>query len=754
MLSRIAKGVAVGLAVGVLGVAVSLTPFGLNVAEDFGLTILFRLRGHRKPPPEVVVVSIDQESADALDLPGGGKKWPRFVYADLARTLANHGAKFIAFDLFFEDPEDVTGDRAFAQALRDAGNVILCERIQSEELSVQDHQGGPGAVIEITRRIAPLPLFAEAAVASAPYPLPKMHRPVSRDWTFQTATEHGETPTLPVVAFQWFALPVYPEFLRILEMVYPHQASELPRSGEEFARSRGIKGMVQEIRALVEEDPAAEKRLLAALDRSPTRPGDARQRRIVRSLIRVYAGGVRKFLNFYGPSRTVTTIPSYRVLQLGQRGSAVFAREIEGKAVFVGYSEARQLAQKDGFYTVYTSQKGVDVSGVEIQATSFANLLEDMTVRPTPLGWQVAGLLLWGAVAGGLVFAFRPVVSFPAMAAVSLAYLGFAVHRFLSAGAWYPVVIPLLLQGPMVLGVSIVWNYVELSRERSNFRRAFKYYLPAGLVEELAREYNGSPIGSQLVNGICLATDAEHYTTLAESMDPKALAEFMNRYYEAVFDPVRRHGGMVSNVVGDSMLALWVTTGKSAPPVREACLAAVEIADAMREFRRSLDGIRLPTRIGVHTGEILLGNLGAGEHFEYRPVGDIVNTATRIEGLNKHLGTRILVSQDVLPMAEQFLARDLGYFLLAGKSKPVHIYELVALREQTSPRQEAYCASFAGAMEQFRRQAWQEASSKFQETLRIRDNDGPSLFFWHLCARFVQDPPGEAWDGVVHVEQK
>jgi adenylate cyclase len=729
MFSRTGKGALVGLVAGVAGVIASLTPFGLNLADDLGLAILFHLRGHRAPPPEVLVVSIDQESADALDLPGSGKKWPRSVHAALTQALAQRGAAVIVFDLFFEDSGEESGDRAFAEAMRKAGNVLVCERLQSERLAVRTPRGRPGAEIEVTRRIPPIPRFVDAAAACAPYPLPKVPARVCRDWTFRTTVEHTCTPTLPVVAFQLYALPVYPEFLRTLEAVYPDWARALPRTSEEFVRSKGIKGMIREIRQIFEKDHHAEERLLSALDRSPSRPADPGARRIVRSLIHLYGGGIRKFLNFYGPTRTITTIPYHRVLRPGE-GRGPVLPELAGKAVFVGSSESRQLAQKDGFYTVYTKENGVDLSGVEIEATSFANLLEDIPVRPVPLAYHVAGLLLWGMAVGILAFVFRPAVSVPAVAALSVVYLAAAVYRFESVGAWYPVVIPLLLQGPLVLAGSMGWNYLEMNRERRNFRRAFAYYLPAGVVDELARNLEGLHVSNQLVQGVCLATDAEQYTALAESMEPR------------------------SNVVGDAMLALWLGTRENPAPLGDACQAAIEIAGEIRQFRRSLDGIRLPTRIGLHSGEILLGNIGAGQHFEYRPVGDIVNTATRIEGLNKYLGTRILVTQDVQSLGDGFLARDLGRFLLVGKSRPVHVYELVNLRAQASPRQREYCAWFAEGLDLFLRQEWEQATARFHETLALRENDGPSLFYWHLCTRYRQNPPGEGWDGVVHMDKK
>jgi adenylate cyclase len=340
------------------------------------------------------------------------------------------------------------------------------------------------------------------------------------------------------------------------------------------------------------------------------------------------------------------------------------------------------------------------------------------------------------------------------MAGLSFLYLAAAVHAFGAEAVWYPVVLPVLIQMPLAIAGSIAWKYVDLNRGQRNFRKALSYYLPADVADEIARDLKTLKVDNRVVNGVCLATDAEQYTKLAESMEPEALARHMNRYYETVFEPVKRHGGTVSNVVADSMLALWLATGKNPEPLKDACLAAIEISDAMQDFHGPLDGIRLHTRIGLHSGEIFLGNIGTSQHLEYRPMGDMVNTATRVEGLNKILGTRILVTREVLAPADMFLARDLGEFLLVGKSLPVHVFELVARRSEASALQLEYCDSFAEGRKAFRLQQWETADAKFRETLELRDGDGPSLFFRHLCLRYSQNPPGKEWDGVLHMETK
>ena len=756
MMSRLTKGTLLGVAAGVLGIIASSTPAGLYLEENFGLEILFRLRGHRTPPPDVVVVSIDKESADLLEQDSDITNWPRSLHARLTETLAEGGAAVIAFDVFFEEYTDLEGDLAFAGAMRKANNVVLCERLQSEKVFLTDMKGRPAGEVKIARKIPPIPLLADASVATSSYPLPKVPIKVSRDWTFRDTVGDTPAPTLPVVTFQLYALPAADDFLRLLGEVFPVRAEMLPRSGEEMVRSRGVGGMIREIREIFEKDPLAEQKMLDALDTAPPRPADPKKRRILRSLIHLYGGGVSKFLNFYGPIRTIPTIPFYRALALGGAPAPgnPSPGEVAGKVVFVGSSESRQLSQKDGFYTVYTKENGVDLSGVEIAATAFANLVEDMPIRTLPFPYHVATLIGWALGVGILSFVFRPAFSVPGVVALSLLYLGAAQYLFATAGVWLPVVFPLVFQGPLVLLGAVTWNYVDLQRQRKHFRRAFEQYLPVNVVDELAENVSGLTLNPRLVNGICLASDAEQYTSLAESLDPKDLAEFMNRYYEAVFDPVKRRGGMVSNVVGDSMLALWLTARDDTAPMSNACQAALEISSAMREFRKSREEMALPTRIGLHSGEILLGNVGAAQHFEYRPVGDIVNTATRIEGLNKYLGTRILVSREVCSAENGFLTRDLGMFLLAGKSRPVNVHELVARLEDSSPRQRACCARFSEGIEAFGRQSWDEATRIFQATLKIHEGDGPSRFYLDLCARYSQSSPGDSWDGVVHMRSK
>jgi adenylate cyclase len=135
-------------------------------------------------------------------------------------------------------------------------------------------------------------------------------------------------------------------------------------------------------------------------------------------------------------------------------------------------------------------------------------------------------------------------------------------------------------------------------------------------------------------------------------------------------------------------------------------------------------------------------------------VGDIVNTATRIEGLNKYLGTQILVSEEVIRQLDDFLAREIGTFLLAGKSKPLVVHGLFCPKKDTNEAHQRACAFFAEALMAFRKQSWDEAIEKFDRAGECFGQDGPSAFYVRLCREHRANPPGPLWDGAIHMERK
>jgi len=335
-------------------------------------------------------------------------------------------------------------------------------------------------------------------------------------------------------------------------------------------------------------------------------------------------------------------------------------------------------------------------------------------------------------------------------------YLLFAYSQFSQIGIWYPLVVPLFIQSPLSLMGTSIWKYIEINKERQNIRTAFGYHIPNKVVDRLAKNLSIIKNGPKPVYGICLFTDAKNYTSLSEKMDSEELSRYMNKYFEAIFEPVRKNSGIGLELKADSMLAIWEKEHPDGTLNHLACRTALEIIQAVDEFNQSWqdEESKLPTRIGIHSGYISLNFIGAIDHYQYQPVGDAVNTASRIEGLNKHLGTKILVSEEVMDQQDDFLVRRMGQFILAGKSEPVAACELICRIENATEVQKNLCIIFSKALDAFQQQSWYEAMAGFNESLKMYPEDGPSLYYIDRCEKYKRNPPGETWKGVIRLPTK
>lgn len=230
----------------------------------------------------------------------------------------------------------------------------------------------------------------------------------------------------------------------------------------------------------------------------------------------------------------------------------------------------------------------------------------------------------------------------------------------------------------------------------------------------------------------CLITDAERYSGLTEGMEPGAIVELVNRYFGALFGPVLDNGGVVSDVKGDGLLAVWTYQSGGREFKARACKACLEMIDRVEELNRQRPAHRLPTRLGVDFGPIALARVGAHERFEYRPVGDPVNTASRLEQLNKVLKTRILLSDAFAQGVKGFLFRDLGSFQLRGKRSRIRVRELVGASEACTAREHGFCREFADALSAYEAGATVEAQRRLQAFQARHPDDGPTRYYLQL----------------------
>lgn len=726
-LATIGPGLAISLVVGLI----YMFPGAMAWEEDTGLSVLFTLRGQRAAPDEVLIVALDDTTGRQLGLERETQDLPRRIYARLIDQLASAGAAVIAVDIFFRDARDTAQDAQLAAAIRDAGNVLLFGYLDQQSMPGGNIGAAPvdNGAIHIERFQPPITLFAEQAAAVAPFVLPKTPVRVSRFWTFHGA---NELAALPSAALIHYASGSVPELARLL--------TSLDSGGHKLATSTELLETISaptalsSIHLLLKRDPGLAQALLKAL--APLRNNDRESGsdRRLEALLTLYLSPDFPYLNFYGPPQSIATLPFADILN----GDPVARAKVRGKAVFVGYAGRYQPKQKDGFYTVFSQPDGLDLSGVEIGATAFANLLNMETLAPLEPPWIFIIIVLYGTLIT-LVFRLLPTTAgIGTGLLIATIYFLFVYRMFADATIWLPWTVPLLVQTPLVLFTALVWNYREARQSRRQLRETFGHYLPGTVIDQLTDDRKKTLALGTPAFGVCLATDAEHYTSLAETMDGSALHNFLNRYYELLFAPVRARGGMISDVVGDAMLAIWSAPKPDAALRKSACEAALEITG---QLDRAEQSARLPTRIGLHAGHIVLSHIGAIDHYEYRAVGDIVNTASRIEGLNKLLKTSILASGETIDGLEGLVTRELGSFHLKGKQQPVNLYEVICSTETVTAEIIRLQTLFAAALASFRQQSWPAAIEQFQAVLDVYPDDGPSQYYLASC-RNHQDATG------------
>ena len=741
------------MGVGLLGVLCSMLPLFTDAEENLGLHLLYRLRGPVKAPADIVVVAIDSESASALNMPLDPHQWPRMLHSQMIDQLTRQHVAVVAVDLLFQTPQDKVNDHALAGAMRSAGNVILTQAIDRQAMPLFDENGVRTTHVMIERLVSAIPIFADAAIGQAPFPLPKIPIKLNQFWCFRSAS--GNKPTLPVVAFHIYAKDAFDDFIDLLADVDEHLADALAMPDEGRVDIQTMIQLIQPLRGRFEDDATLVPRALDRLEHYPTKTMSPRTKDLIRSLLMLYASGNSRYLNFYGPPGNVRTISYHRLVNASTSPQAhENLKSLKGAAVFVGQTDSNWIKTHDGFYTAFSGESAQDISGVEIAATAFANLLEGKGVFPLkPVGTLIL-LFGWGALLVWISFYFPTTFSVTGLILLNGVYFYIAFVQFQTRCTWFPLVVPILLQTPVACITGLIYKNRRGMAERKNIREAFGYYLPDDVVDSLSTNLKALNLGGQVFYGVCLFTDAQNYTSLSESMDPASLTDLMNTYYAAIFEPIKANGGLVLQVVGDSVMALWTALEPNNEIKYAACKTAVEIISAVDQFNRRVGRHAMPTRIGIHAGDMLLGNIGAMNHFEYRPVGDIVNTASRLEGLNKFLGTNVLVSRDVISQDNRLPARSVGRFVFKGKSRPVHVYELLTPNRVVMERKKVVDRLFASGLVAFQRGQWDDANHWFHKVLRIDPANGPSLFYIEQCRNFKHQPPDGVWSGVVRLHEK
>ena len=304
---------------------------------------------------------------------------------------------------------------------------------------------------------------------------------------------------------------------------------------------------------------------------------------------------------------------------------------------------------------------------------------------------------------------------------------------------------------------------VEQLRLKERLRETFGKYVDPRVVAGLLEGPALAAEGERRVMTV-LFCDVKGFTSTSEGMTPQGLVKVMNRYFSTMSAPIRAHQGVIDKYIGDAIMAYWgppfTADGEQA---RLASLAALDMLRLVPQLRAELPellGVRaLPNtfdiRIGIATGEVLVGSIGSELMMSYTVMGDTVNLASRLEGASKEYGGRILVSEATIAAATDAIeAREIDRLVTVGQSRPQAVFEIMGLKGELTAAQLELRARFAEGLAAYRAQRWDEARRSFEAALLAMPGDGPSMTFIKRIERLAAAPPGEGWDGAWHLERK
>ena len=746
------KGLLLGITIGLIGSLFGLSPYGISFERSVGLDWLFTTRSTVERPSEAVVIAIDGFTGAKLGIPELPREWPRSIHSKLVDGLVELGVSVIVFDLDFHKPRSAEDEQIFANSIKRSGHVVLFQQLLGKGHPLEDKTGKSHGDLWVEKLLSPVPVLSEAARGLGPFPLPRSKASVYEFWVFKSSAQ--KMATMPAVGVQVYALTVFDQFSRLLDNSGVSTFIPVPESAADISSAAELRDFMIGIRSAVTENPKLLNNLHLELEKPWVNEESAQTRQLLRSLVSMYGGNDTRFLNFYGGPGSIETISYHSIIKNQGSDKSALALKLAGKVAFVGYSDFYDPNQPDRFHTVFTSQKGFDLSGVEIAATAFANLLHDQSLRlPNALTMLVI-LFFFGFLVSSLIYFTPAILGVPASVLISVGYVFFVQVQFGDSYLWLPLATPVMVQFPLALFVGLLAQYFGQRHKVQHISEAIRIYVPEDVSRALISEDLMPEDTNRVSFSTCLATDMEGFTAISEKLEPGILAEFLNDYFDTLARPMQDNNVTVTDFRADAIMCAWTGQESDVEIRRKPILASLQAAKAIEDFRARHDAFESSLRIGMETGEVYIGHSGGGGNFGYRVVGDCANTASRIEGLNKYMGTKILATESVAEGIDNFLTRPIGQFVFLGKTEPLPIIEILNFSNEASSRQGELCERFAEGIGMFMRADWKMAAGIFESILESFARDGPSLFYLSQCQKRIDVAPSSENPFIIRMKNK
>ena len=708
----------------------------------------FLMRGQKKPANAVVMAVIDEKSLDKE----GRWPWPRAKIADLIDILNKDEAKVIGFDIGFLEPDENSNLKLINQF----ENQISTLNIKNNKLfdfiktgkAKADNDLALAKAIKNSSAAVVLGYFFHTSKAGLGYEISseEINRRLSQI----------DPSKYPVIIFE----DQKPENSPFLNAYAPETNLELLTK---VSDASGYFNTIPDRDGVLRWAPLI---IQCGENIFPPLPMQCVSHYLDKPqlMVKVVIYGVegiqmgkqfiptdeygRILINYLGPPKTFPNISITDILHdKFQKGT------FKDKIVLVG-------ATAEGIYDLRNTPFSPVHPGMEVHANIIDNILtgDYLKIPKRADVYNLISIIIIGSLIGFVIPRLDALKSAIFAVIIFSAFILIVCWLFIYYGIWLNMVYPLLALSCVYISITI-FRYFTEEKQRKEIKSAFSRYAPSNVVNEISHNPDQLKLGGEEREISVLFCDLAGFTKYSEIYEPNAMIQIISEYFNEMTEQVFAFEGLLKEYVGDELMAIFGAPLEQKDHAKRACLTALAMRERLQAMRPVWEGKGRPSlraRTGINSGTMLVGNVGSKYRFSYGALGDHVNLGSRLEGINKIYGTKILIGENTAKLVEgSFLLREIDFVRVKGKEKPVRIYELLGLLDTDLPEktQSAY-NYYAEGLEAYRSQRWSDAIELFEKGQALYQGDKTFEVMSLRCRINQRQPPQPDWDGAFRERRK
>lgn len=703
----------------------------------------FGIRGPIETSSSVVIAAIDEHSLHVE----GKWPWPRKKIAQFIEKTSNAGAKIIAFDVgFFEK-----GDRRLIEALNSLKTNLSLdpqEKIYiSKLIQSSDNDSILAKTIKNSKTKVVLGYF---------FNIEKSKNVIETDEELNLHSENLISSLHHLVKYAPGNTGQNGQFLTAFSPeTNIHIISDSVELSGFFNMVSDSDNVVRSMPAIIGYDenlyaPLSLQTVSAYLEKPITILIDEENDVDKISIGEYSLPADRKgniLINFKGPTGT---FPIFSVTDI--LNDKIETDNLKNKIIVLG-------ATAQGMFDLRATPFGNNYPGCEVHANIIDSILtKNLLSQPRFFEfWNLliiftAGLLLGftlpvtGAVSGLSIYTL-----------LTFGYCFLCQYLFTRHGLILNMVYPLTIMSVLYISIT-AYKYLSESKKKKFISNAFSTYLSPSVVNQLIKSPEKLNLGGEDREITAFFSDVQGFTSISEKLTPKELVELLNEFLTEMTNIILKYDGTVDKFEGDAIIAFFGAPNDLKDHAKVTCLACLEMQERLKEMNEFwvLEGKpELLMRIGLCSGTAVVGNMGSRNRMDYTMMGDVVNTAARLEGVNKYYGSYTMISDSTKKLAgDNINTREIDTIYLVGKNEPVTIYELVEPEDKMVKNKKLSLDYYAKGLELYKKKKWNEAIKVFTKANSMYPSDGPSRALMKRCKALIQKPPKDDWNVVFKITSK